>query len=147
MAAVTAEQAARIAAAPAPARRPARPGYARRAVLTALLAGVPLAGLYCVAAQWPLWEPATAGLAAVNLLVTVSFFATGVFVSAEPGHRVTGTVLIIAALLWPSNWVNVWLAAPGRWSPRWRARWPRSSRCGRCCAIRCTGRGGGTRPW
>jgi len=83
MAAVTAEQAARIAA--APARRPARPGYARRAVLTALLAGVPLAGLYCVAAQRPLWEPATAGLAAVNLLVTVSFFATGVFVSAEPG--------------------------------------------------------------
>ena len=112
MAAVTAEQAARIAAAPAPARRPARPGYARRAVLTALLAGVPLAGLYCVAAQWPLWEPATAGLAAVNLLVTVSFFATGVFVSAEPGHRVTGTVLIIAALLWPANWVNVWLAGP-----------------------------------
>jgi hypothetical protein len=92
MAAVTAEQAARIAAAaaPAPAGRPARPGYARRAVLTALLAGVPLAGLYCVAAQWPLWEPGTAGLAAVNLLVTVSFFATGVFVSAEPGHRVTG---------------------------------------------------------
>jgi signal transduction histidine kinase len=114
MAAVTAEQAARIAAAAAtaPAGRPARPGYARRAVLTALLAGVPLAGLYCVAAQRPLWEPATAGLAAVNLLVTVSFFATGVFVSAEPGHRVTGTVLIIAALLWPLNWVNVWMAGP-----------------------------------
>jgi signal transduction histidine kinase len=116
MAAVTAEQAARIAAAAAaaeaPAGRPARPGQARRAVLTALLAGVPLAGLYCVAAQWPLWEPATAGLAAVNLLVTVSFFATGVFVSAEPGHRVTGTVLIIAALLWPLNWVNVWMIGP-----------------------------------
>ena len=112
MAAITAEQAARIAAGPAPAGRPARPGQARRAVLTALLAGVPLAGLYCVAAQWPLWEPATAGLAAVNLLVTVSFFATGVFVSAEPGHRVTGTVLIIAALLWPLNWVNVWMAGP-----------------------------------
>ena len=112
MAAITAEQAARVAAAPAPAGRPARPGQARRAVLTALLAGVPLAGLYCVAAQWPLWEPATAGLAAVNLLVTVSFFATGVFVSAEPGHRVTGTVLIIAALLWPLNWVNVWMAGP-----------------------------------
>ena len=114
MAAITAEQAARIAAAagPAPAGRPARPGQARRAVLTALLAGVPLAGLYCVAAQWPLWRPATAGLAAVNLLVTVSFFATGVFVSAEPGHRVTGTVLIIAALLWPLNWVNVWMAGP-----------------------------------
>src|SRR6185437_13647355 len=103
MAAVTAEQAARFAAAaaPAPPGRPARPGYARRAVLAALLGGVPLAALYCVAAQWPLWEPATAGLAAVNLLVTVSFFATGVFVAAEPGHRVTGTVLIIAALLWP----------------------------------------------
>jgi len=114
MAAVTAEQAARIAAAAAtaPAGRPARPGYARRAVLTSLLAGVPLAGLYSVAAQRPLWEPATAGLAAVNLLVTVSFFATGVFVSAEPGHRVTGTVLIIAALLWPLNWVNVWMAGP-----------------------------------
>jgi signal transduction histidine kinase len=114
MTAITAEQAARIAAAaaPAPAGRPARPGQARRAVLTALLAGVPLAGLYCVAAQWPLWEPATAGLAAVNLLVTVSFFATGVFVSAEPGHRATGTVLIIAALLWPLNWVNVWLTGP-----------------------------------
>ena len=112
MATITAEQAARIAAGPAPAGRPARPGQARRAVLTALLAGVPLAGLYCVAAQWPLWEPATAGLAAVNLLVTVSFFATGVFVSAEPGHRVTGTVLIIAALLWPLNWVNVWMAGP-----------------------------------
>ena len=84
MAAVTAEQAARIATAPA-----SRPSGAarvrRRAVLTALLAGVPLAGLYCVAAQWPLWEPATAGLAAVNLLVTVSFFATGVFVRPSPG--------------------------------------------------------------
>ena len=114
MATITAEQAARIAAAegPAPAGRTARPGQARRAVLTALLAGVPLAGLYCVAAQRPLWEPATAGLAAVNLLVTVSFFATGVFVSAEPGHRVTGTVLIIAALLWPLNWVNVWMVGP-----------------------------------
>jgi signal transduction histidine kinase len=111
-AAVTAGQAARIAGDPGPAGRPVRPGYARRAVLTALLAGVPLAALYCVAAQWPLWKPATAGLAAVNLLVTVSFFATGVFVSAEPGHRVTGTVLIIAALLWPVNWVNVWLVGP-----------------------------------
>src|SRR5205823_5809618 len=71
-----------------------------------------LAVLYCVAAQWPLWVPPTYGLAAVNLLVTVSFFATGVFVSAEPGHRVTGTVLIIAALLWPLNWVNEWMAGP-----------------------------------
>ena len=76
-------------------------------MLTALLAGRPLAGLYCVAAQWPLWELRHGLPGAVNLLVTVSFFATGVFVSAEPGHRVTGTVLIIAALLWPLNWVNV----------------------------------------
>ncbi|HEX6854867.1 MAG TPA: ATP-binding protein [Streptosporangiaceae bacterium] len=114
MTAITAEQAARIAAAGAPAAagRPARPGQARRAVLTALLAGVPLAGLYCVAAQWPLWEPATAGLAAVNLLVTVSFLATGVFVSAEPGHRATGVALILAALLWPVNWLSVWMTGP-----------------------------------
>jgi signal transduction histidine kinase len=112
MTAITAEQAARIAAAPAAPVRHLRPGQARRAVLAALIAGAPLAGLYCVAVQRPLWEPATAGLAAVNLLVTVSFFATGVFVSAEPGHRVTGIALILAALLWPVNWLNVWETGP-----------------------------------
>ena len=112
MAAITAEQAASVAAVPVAPGRPVRPGQARRAVLAALLAGVPLAGLYCVAVQRPLWEPATAGLAAVNLLVTVSFFATGVFVSAEPGHRVTGTALMLAALLWPVNWLNVWETGP-----------------------------------
>jgi signal transduction histidine kinase len=112
MAAITAEQAASIAAAPVAAGRPPRPGHARRAVLTALVAGAPVAGLYCVAVQWPLWVPSTYGLAAVNLLVTVSFFATGVFVAAEPGHRLTGTVLILAALLWPVNWLNVWMFGP-----------------------------------
>jgi signal transduction histidine kinase len=114
VAAITAEQAARIAAAgtPGAAGYPARPGQGRRAVLAALLAGAPLAGLYCVAVQLPLWKPPTYGLATVNLLVTVSFFATGVFVRAEPGHRATGTVLILAALLWPVNWLNVWMWGP-----------------------------------
>src|ERR1022692_2430350 len=94
--------------------RPARtapaagPGWSRRRVTTALLNGIPLLGLFCVIAQWPLWVPDNLGLATVNLLVTVTFYATSVFVSAEPGHRLTGAGLAAAAFLWPVNWVNEW---------------------------------------
>ena len=58
------------------------------------------------------WTPGHLGLAAANLLVSVFFFATSVFVYAEPGHRLTGATLAAAALLWPLNWVNEWKAGP-----------------------------------
>ena len=80
--------------------------WSRRRVTAALLAGVPLVVACCLAAQWPLWTSDMIGLATANLLVSVSFYVTSVFVAAEPGQRLTGAVLAAAALLWPLNWVN-----------------------------------------
>ena len=86
--------------------------WSRRRVTAALLAGVPLVVACCLAAQWPLWTSDMIGLATANLLVSVSFYVTSVFVAAEPGQRLTGAVLAAAALLWPLNWVNEWHAGP-----------------------------------
>jgi signal transduction histidine kinase len=90
----------------------APPGRSRRRVTVALLAGIPLLAVFCVVAQWPLWNPGNLGLAGANLLVTVSFYATAVFVCAEPRHRLTGAALAAAAFLWPLNWVNEWHVGP-----------------------------------
>jgi signal transduction histidine kinase len=87
-------------------------GWSRRRVAAALFAGVPLVVACCLAAQWPLWTPGTITLATANLFVSVFFYATSVFVASEPGQRVTGAVLAVAALLWPLNWVNEWNAGP-----------------------------------
>ena len=87
-------------------------GWSRRRVTTVLLAGVPLMAAYCLIVQWPLWTTGHPGLVTGDLLVTVFFFATAVFVYAEPGHRLTGAVLCTAALVWPLNWVNDWKAGP-----------------------------------
>jgi hypothetical protein len=83
-------------------------GWSSRHVIIAQLAGLLLLGLFCVVVQGPLWTTVNAGLAAANLLVTVTFYATAVFVYAEPGHRPTGLGLAAAAFLWPVNWVNEW---------------------------------------
>jgi hypothetical protein len=74
-------------------------GWSRRRVTTVLLAGVPLMAAYCLIAQWPLWATGHPGLVVGDLLVTVFFFATAVFVYAEPGHRLTGAVIFAAALV------------------------------------------------
>jgi two-component sensor histidine kinase len=87
-------------------------GWSRRHVVLALLAGIPLITVFCLVVQWPLWNPGNVGLAVANLLVTVSFYATAVFVYIEPGHRLTGVGLAAAAFLWPVNWVNEWNAGP-----------------------------------
>ena len=83
-------------------------GWSRKRVTAALACGVPLLGLFCLVVQWPLWSAGNVGLAAANLFVTVAFFATSVFVSAEPGHRLTGVGLAAAEFLWPVNWINEW---------------------------------------
>ena len=67
---------------------------------------------FCLIAQWPMWRPGDVGLAAANLFVTLSFYATSVFVAAEPQHRLTGLGLAAAAFLWPVNWVNEWHVGP-----------------------------------
>jgi signal transduction histidine kinase len=87
-------------------------GWSRPRVVAVLLAGIPLMAAYCLLAQWPLWTSGKHVLVAADLLVTVTFFATAVFVYAEPGHRLTGTALAAAALVWPLNWVNEWKAGP-----------------------------------
>ena len=87
-------------------------GWSRPRVVTALLAGAPLMAVYCLVAQWPLLTSGHLGLGVGDLLVTVFFFATAVFVYAEPGHRLTGATLAAAALVWPLNWVNEWKAGP-----------------------------------
>ncbi len=87
-------------------------GWSRRRVVTALLAGIPLLAIFCLIAQWPLWTPGNIGLAVANLLVTISFYATAVFVYAEPRQRLTGIGLAAAAFLWPLNWVNEWNVGP-----------------------------------
>lgn len=83
-------------------------GWTRSRVAAELGCWVPAAAGYCVLAQWPLWTGGNASLAAANLLVTLAFSATSVFVRAEAGHRVTGLALAAAVLLWPLNWVNEW---------------------------------------
>ncbi len=87
-------------------------GRSGRRVAAALLAGIPLLAAFCVIAQWPLWNPGNLGLAVANLLVTISFYATAVFVYIEPQHRLTGIALAVAAFLWPLNWVNEWKVGP-----------------------------------
>lgn len=87
-------------------------GRSRRRVVVALLVGILLLAMFCLIAQWPLWAPGNVGLAVANLLVTVSFYATSVFVFIEPQHRLTGIGLAAAAFLWPVNWVNVWNVGP-----------------------------------
>jgi len=87
-------------------------GWSRRRMAVTLLAGTLLIAVFCVVAQWPLWNPGNLGLAIANLLVTVSFYATAVFVYAEPRHRLTGAGLAVAAFLWPVNWVNEWRVGP-----------------------------------
>ena len=87
-------------------------GWSRRWVTAALLAGIPIMASFCLTAQWPMWRPGDIGLAAANLFVTLSFYATSVFVAAEPQQRLTGLGLAAAAFLWPVNWVNEWHVGP-----------------------------------
>ena len=86
--------------------------WSRRRITVALAVGVPGTAALCALAQWPLWTSGNAGLAAANLLVSVTFFATSVFIYGEPRQRLTGAALAAAALLWPLNWVNEWHAGP-----------------------------------
>ena len=86
--------------------------WSRQHVVIALLAGIPLLAVFCLIVQWPLWNPGNIGLVVANLLVTVSFYATAVFVYVEPGHRLTGAGLAAAAFLWPVNWINEWDVGP-----------------------------------
>src|SRR3984957_12235842 len=87
-------------------------GWSRRRVAAELVAWIPLAAGYCLLVQWPLWTRGSVSLASANLLVTISFSATSVFVRAEPRHRLTGLALAAATLLWPLNWVNEWNTGP-----------------------------------
>lgn len=68
-------------------------------------------GLWAVALVL-LGKPDRTGLAAVNLLVTVTFCATAVFVSAERDTGSPGRVWRPQPLLRPLNWVNEWSAGP-----------------------------------
>jgi signal transduction histidine kinase len=86
--------------------------WSRRHVIIAQLVGVPLLVTFCLIVQWPLWTTGKLGLASANLLVAVTFYATSVFVYAEPGHRLTGLGLAAAAVLWPVNWINEWNVSP-----------------------------------
>jgi signal transduction histidine kinase len=88
------------------------PGSSRRPVVLGLVAGIPPLAAFCLLVQWPLWAAGDIALAAVNLAVTVTFYATAVFVYAEPGHQLTGAGLAAAAVLWPVNWVNEWHVGP-----------------------------------
>lgn len=133
-----------VPAAPGPEPGPPAgviPGSSRRPVILGLAAGTPLLAAFCLLAQWPLWAAGDIALAAVNLVVTVTFYATAVFVYAEPRHRLTGAGLAAAACLWPVNWVNEWHLGPlpliaamegplaallAVWALlRYPARWPR----------------------
>jgi signal transduction histidine kinase len=80
----------------------------RGRVTVALTLGIPLLAAFCVLVQWPIWVHGSVVLAAANLLVTVTFFATAVFIYGEPRHRLTGAALAAAALLWPVDWINEW---------------------------------------
>lgn len=86
--------------------------WSRRRVIVALAVGIPCMAALCVVVQWPLWTSGKVGLAAANLVVSLAFYATSVFVYGEPRQRLTGVALAAAALLWPLNWVNEWRVGP-----------------------------------
>ncbi|MGH2952337.1 MAG: sensor histidine kinase, partial [Solirubrobacterales bacterium] len=60
---------------------------------------------------WPFWamNPVTG---VINLLVAVSFVATGVALGEDSNHRTTAHAITIAALFWLMSW---WWAWPHEW--------------------------------
>lgn len=76
-----------------------------------LTLGVPVVIGYNILALWPLLAT-QAWLAASMAAVSVTFFATGIFIATEPGHRATAAGLLASAVLWPLNWLNEWHTGP-----------------------------------
>lgn len=76
-----------------------------------LTLGVPVVIGYNILALWPLLT-IQAWLATSMATVSVTFFATGIFIATEPDHRATAAGLWASALLWPLNWLNEWHTGP-----------------------------------
>ncbi|HEY4991401.1 MAG TPA: ATP-binding protein [Nakamurella sp.] len=73
--------------------------------------GVPAVIAYNIAALWPMFSTQL-WLAVSTVVVSVTFFATGIFIATDTGHRATAAALLASALLWPLNWLNEWEVGP-----------------------------------
>jgi signal transduction histidine kinase len=61
----------------------------------------------CVVAFWPMWHSETLS-ATINLLVVVSFVATGVALWDDPSQHGNARALVLCGVLYLVSWLNAW---------------------------------------
>jgi signal transduction histidine kinase len=88
------------------------PGPVRRGVVWTAVCTVPVVALYALLTEWPRIGAGDLWPVLADVVVSSSFFATGLFIATEAQHRLTGAALVVAATLWPLNWLNEWHRGP-----------------------------------